>query len=104
METRVRRSVQLPDLILVRRSATLSGTEVEPGTRPGSPEGIGQVRHQCSGFVADGNEPLCHLHCVLPSIRFGLSSLTCRSGINGTSVPNDYPLSTGKNSRRYRQD
>ena len=24
--------------------------------------------------------------------------------INGTSVPNDYPISTGKNSRRYRQD
>ena len=34
--------------------------------------------------------------CVLPSIRFCLSSLICRFVINGTSVPNDYPLSTGK--------
>ena len=24
--------------------------------------------------------------------------------INGTSVPNDYPISTGKNGRRYQQD
>ena len=39
---------------------------------------------------------------VLPSIRFCLNSLTCRSVINGTSVPNDYPMTTGKNSRRYR--
>ena len=34
--------------------------------------------------------------CVLPSIRFCLNSLVCRSVINGTSVPNDYPISTGK--------
>ena len=81
-------------------------------------KGSGRVRHQCSGFVADGNGPLCHLRaertlipalaaavsCVLPSIRFCLSSPTCRSVINGTSVPNDYPISTGKNGRRYRQD
>ena len=81
-------------------------------------KGSGRVRHRCSGFVCDGNEPLCHLRaertlipalaaavcCVLPSIRFRLSSLTCRSVINGTSVPNDYPISTGKNGRRYRQD
>ena len=81
-------------------------------------KGSGRVRHRCSGFVADGNGPICHFRaertlipalaaavsCVLPSIRFCLSSLTCRSVINGTSVPNDYPISTGKNSRRNRQD
>ena len=81
-------------------------------------KGSGRVRHRCSGFACDGNEPLCHLRaertlipafaaavsCVLPSIRFCLNSLTCRSVINGTSIPNDYPISTGKNSRLYRQD
>ena len=81
-------------------------------------KGSGRVRHRCSGFACDGNGPLCHLRaertlipalaaavsCVLPSIRFCLNSLVCRSVINGTSVPNDYPISTGKNSRRYRQD
>ena len=77
----------------------------------------GRVRHRCSGFVADGNRPLCHFRAertlipawaaasrVLPSIRFRLIGLTCRSVINGTSVPNDYPITTGKNSRRNRQD
>ena len=81
-------------------------------------KGSDRVRHRCSGFACDGNGPLCHLRaertlipalaaavsCVLPSIRFCLNSLVCRSVINGTSVPNDYPISTGKNSRRYRQD
>ena len=81
-------------------------------------KGSGRVRHRCSGFACDGNGPLCHLRaertlipalaaavsCVLPSIRFCLNSLVCRSVINGTSVPNNYPISTGKNSRRYRQD
>ena len=76
------------------------------------------MRHRCSGFACDGNGPLCHLRaertlipalaaavsCVLPSIRFCLNSLVCRSVINGTSVPNNYPISTGKNGRRYRQD
>ena len=83
-----------------------------------SPQAKGRVRHRCSGFVADGNGPRCQLRakrtlipalaaavsCVLPSIRFCLISLTCRSVINSTSVPNDYPISTDKNSRRYRQD
>ena len=62
--------------------------------------------HRCSAFACDGNGPLCHLRaertlipalatavsCVLPSTRFCLNSLVCRSVINGTSVPNDYPL------------
>ena len=83
---------------------------------PTPSKGSGRVRHQCSGFVCDGNGPLPHLRAertlipafaaavsrVLPSIRFCLSSPTCRSVINGTSVPNDYPISIGKNSRRYR--
>ena len=63
------------------------------------------------GFACDGNGSLARwlipalaaaVSCVL--IRFCLNSLVCRSVINGTSVPNDYPISTGKNSRRYRQD
>ena len=59
-------------------------------------KGSGRVRHRCSGFACDGNGPLCHLRadrtlipalaaavsCVLPSIRFCLNSLTCRSVIN----------------------
>ena len=53
----------------------------------------------CSKFRRD-NQKLYFL-C---KARFCLNSLVCRSVINGTSVPNDYPISTGKNSRRYRQD
>ena len=81
-------------------------------------ETVGRVRQVRSCRVSDGRGPLCHLRAertlipafaaavsgVLPFIRFCLISLTCRSVINGTSVPNDYPISTGKNSRRYRQD
>ena len=37
-------------------------------------------------------------------VRRLVKMLEDTSVINGTSVPNDYPISTGKNSRRYRQD
>ncbi len=42
--------------------------------------------------------------CVWPSTRFCLSSPTCRSVINSTSVPNDYPISAVKIGRRHQQD
>ena len=52
-------------------------------------------------LTADSAAAIGDVSCVYPSIRFCLNSLTCRSVINGTSVPNDCPITTGKNSRRY---
>ena len=59
-------------------------------------KGSGRVRHQRSGFISDGNGPLCHLRAerthipamaaavswVFPSISLCLNNATCRSLIN----------------------